>query len=430
MKVLLVHPPLYRLYPQQEKGAKRHQMEPLSLEMIAAHNPHNLDVRIHDMDVHPEEKDLENLLKEFRPDVIGITVNTPLVLEAKRISELARKILPEVFIISGGNHCTHEPDHSKDYIGSDLVWKGDAECMLGRLVDDDMISRVRSGDMEPIYTGTAIESEDGRFVMDRLNFPYRHDPDSYHYLTMQTSRGCIWECIYCGSADLGVRWRTAANILKELDELHKRKLTSKQIYFLDDCFLDYPERVRDLCSGIKERQYDLNFWIETRADTIKAPILETIKDAGCYQITFGMESGNQRVLDSLSKKVQLDKATKAIELTSNMGLRIRSNFMIGHLDETEEEIWDTINYAKYLVENGWATTVAFYKVLPLPGTPLFRMIKERGIEVERAFEDFAWYGKTVSRMSKVDPDRLDELHQQAYEIVGAASNKNRSNVDY
>lgn len=429
-KVVLVHPSLRRLYPEQQKDSQRHQLEPLSLEMIAAHNPYNLPVIIYDMDVYPDEEEFRSFLVREQPNVIGITVNTPLVLEAKQITEFVKSVLRDTFVVVGGNHGTHEPDHSLRYIGADLVWRGGAEDFLTKLVEWNIPEAVRTGQMERVYTGTSIEDENGKYVMDRLNFPYRHNPEDYFYTTMQTSRGCIWECIYCGSADKEVRWRTAENILNELDVLADRDLLKKKIYFLDDCFLDNPPRVRKLCEGIKERGHKIQFWIETRADTIKAPLVKAIKDAGCYQMTFGLESGNQEILDSLSKKVRLEKVIDAIQIVNDQNIRIRANFMLGHYGETEEQVWDTIHYAENLAERGLVTTIAFYKVLPLPGTPLYRMIQKSGVKIEKAFEDFAWYGETVSRMSKVDPKRLDELHKIAYERIGNISNKDRKNVDY
>lgn len=428
-RVLLVHPSLHRLYPEEKKGSNRHQLEPLSLEMIAAHNPHKLDVRIYDMDVNPDEKQFENFLEKFQPNVIGITINTPVVLEAKNIVQIAKRILKNPFIIVGGNHSTHEPEHALEYTEADMVWRGDAEDMLTKIVDWNLPDGVRSGRLPKVYTGTSIEDEEGMFVMDRLGFPYRHNPQDYFYTTMQTSRGCIWKCIYCGSADKSVRWRTAGNVLKELLQLRDMGLLNKQIYFLDDCFLDYPQRVLELCKGIKENNLKLKFWIETRADTIREPLLKAIGEAGCYQMTFGVESGNQQVLNSLSKQVNLDQVRKAVKMVHDHGMRIRANFMIGHYEETEEQVWDTISFAEELMQLG-ATTVAFYKVLPLPGTPLYRKIKESGIKIDKGFEDFAWYGETVSQMSKVNPKRLDELHKIAYTRLAQVSNKDRTTSDY
>lgn len=428
-KVLLIHPSLHRLYPEEKRGSKRHQLEPLSLEMVASHNPYNLKVDIYDMDVYPDEKAFEEYLKKEQPNVIGITINTPVVLEAKNIVQIARKILTDVFIVAGGNHSTHEPEHALSFTGADMVWKGDAEDFLTKLVELDIPRSVRIGKLGKVYTGKSIEDEEGRFVMDRLKFPYRHNPQDYFYTTMQTSRGCIWKCIYCGSADKGIRWRTSANVLQELEFLKKQGLLEKSIYFLDDCFLDYPQRVFEICQGIKERGYKLNFWIETRADTIKEPILKEIKQAGCYQMTFGVESGNQEILNSLGKRISLDCVRNAVKLVHTYGIKIRANFMIGHFQETEEQVMDTIRFAEELMQSG-ATTIAFYKVLPLPGTPLYRMVQKAGVKIEKGFEDFAWYGETVSKMAKVDPRRLDELHKIAYSRVALVSNKDRETCDY
>ena len=155
-----------------------------------------------------------------------------------------------------------------------------------------------------------------------------------------------------------------------------------------------------------------------------------LKKAGCYQITFGLESGNQRVLDSLGKKLDVRKIPETLELVKKYGIRVRANFMMGHYGESEEEIGDTIRLAELLQKRALATTIGFYKVLPLPGTPLYRKIKQEGIKIDKGFEDFAWYGDTVSRISNVDPKRLDELHKEAYARIKGASNADRKSPDY
>lgn len=473
-KVLLVHPPLQRLYPSAGEDSRRHRLEPLSLEMILSDNPYGIPADIYDMDVYPEEEPLrftpeevkatpsmsrfEAVLESQRPTIIGITVNTPLVYEAKQIARVARRVLGNPFIVVGGNHVHNMPEHSIEYIRPDAVWQGDADNFLRLLGDINFTEEIRSGRVHPVIQKAHIEGRvgpkepkvkkgDDRFRMDNLNFPVRHRPEDYFFTTMQTSRGCLWRCVYCGSADRGMVWRSPENILEELDALQKTpfkysddntgevvdtNLLAKKIYFLDDCFLDSRTRARDLLRGIAERGYSpaLRFWAETRADTIHPDIMELARAAGCYQITFGLESGNQEVLDSLQKKVDLDRVERALKIVSDHGISVRANFMIGHLDETEAQILDTIHYAESLQERGLASTVAFYKVLPLPGTPLYREVVARGIPVDRDFADFAWYGKTVSRMSRVDPERLDELHAEAYKRLAKVSNKDRKNVDY
>lgn len=436
LKVLLVQPPLHRLYPTESKDSKRHKFEPLALEMIAAHNPYNLPLKIFDLDIYPNQKKFERFLEQEQPDVIGIAVNTPLVLEAKQIAKTARKVLGTPFVVVGGNHPTYEPSHSLEYIKPDLVWRGEGESFLRNLVELDFSARVRTG-ISNIFDHrredmTFKESKASRFEMDNLNFPVRHNPEDYFFNSMQTSRGCLWSCIYCNGAEKRVVWRNPENILEELDSLQEKGLFGKKIYFLDDCFLDNLKRVRALAEGIKERGYAPapQFWIETRADSITHEIVEMIKEAGCYQMTFGIESGNQRVINSLNKRISLDRVRNALDVARQHGIRIRANFMMGHYGETEEEVWDTIHFAEELVKKGPEAIISFFKVLPLPGTPLYRKIINKGISLERGFEDFAWYGDTVSRMSKIDPKRLDELHQIAYTRIGAASNKGRKTDDY
>jgi len=431
-KVVLVQPSLARLYPLE--GA-RHKLEPLGLEMIAVHNPHNTPVEIYDMDVYPDWVDFEGFLERERPSTIGIMVNTPLVKEAREITQRARKVLGDVFVVAGGNHPTHEPQHTLDYVQPDLVWKSDGENFLQVLAETDLREQARQGNriFNSARLGGLGNMKEDKFAMDSLKFPLRHKPRDYFFTSVQASRGCLWKCIYCGSADKDVVWRTAGNILAEIDGLQEQELLDKKIYFLDDCFLDNPKRVRELCKGISDRKFSPppQFWIETRTNTITEKLLDILKTAGCYQITFGLESGNQRVLDSLGKQLDVTKVPETLALVRKHGINIRANFMIGHYGETEEEVWDTIHLAELLQKRDLATTIGFYNVLPLPGTPLYRRIQEEGgTKIEKGFEDFKWYGDTVSKISQVDPRRLDELRVEACRRVKEASNAHRKSVDY
>jgi radical SAM superfamily enzyme YgiQ (UPF0313 family) len=430
-KVVLVHPPLARLYPQESETSVRQKLEPLSLEMIAAHNPHNLPMDIYDMDVHPGWDAFTRYLEREQPNVIAITINTPLVLEAKQITQKAREVLDDPFVVVGGNHPTHEPAHTAEYVKPDLIWRGDAENFLKELIDSRLAEERQEG--RAIFNSSmlgGLGNPEEKYSMDNLNFPLRANAKDYSHVSLQASRGCLWKCIYCGSADKTVVWRTAESVLKELDQLHEKGILNKQVYFLDDCFLDNPKRIRELSQGIEERPYRPRSWVETRTDTINRTNIGLMKRIGVEQVTFGIEAGNQRVSDSLGKRINLSKVPETLRLVREYGIKVRANFMIGHLDETEEEVWDTIHLAEKLQAENIATTIAFYKVLPLPGTPLYREARKRGIVIDRGFEDFLWYGNTVSQISKVAPERLDELHKTAYEVVGEAANTNRKTVDY
>ena len=228
-KVVLVQPSLVRLYPH---GGERHKLEPLALEMIAAHNPYGIPVEIYDMDIYPYWNEFEEFLRREKPTVIGIMVNTPLVKEAREITEKARKVLGDVFVVVGGNHPTHEPEHALEYIKPDLVWRGDGENFLKVLCEGILHQEAEKGNkifVSDRLGGLGGDIRTNRYAMDILNFPIRHNPRDYFFTSIQASRGCVWKCIYCGSADKDVVWRTAESILKELDQLHEKGLLDKKI---------------------------------------------------------------------------------------------------------------------------------------------------------------------------------------------------------
>jgi len=390
-KVLFINLSTYRIYDTPEK---RPIHEPLWAECLSA-MLHEHEVIIHDMNVN---NNLIEVLTEFKADFIGISIVTPLIKEAKEVISIVRKQSPNSKIIIGGPHvCIF---HGKN-IDADFIVVGEGEYSIQKIINDNV-------DKNIIFSEKIIE-------LDKLPFANRLPKTNYEKRrSMFISRSCPYQCVYCASKKIfgnKVTYRSTKNVIDEIKEL-KERYDTQYIWFLDDCFTLNRNRTMELCQQlINEKIVDIGYWIDTRCDKVDEELLYMMKKARFDSIVFGVESGNQNVLDRINKKIKIEDIKNAFILAKKVGFKTKCNMMIGHLDETEEEIWDTINLAKELRAN----LSSFYKVIPLPGSKLYDECVERklikGDETE--FETMAWY-KYPPVISKVSKERLEELQKIAY----------------
>ena len=430
MKILLVRPSNRKLYdiPHPRRD------EPLNLEYLAAPLISDHDVKILDLDVVENvAAGVEAEINDFAPDILGISVASAMLVDAKRIIATTKQVRPECKTIIGGIHPTALPEESIDYTGADFVTMGEGEFTLKELADGRDHHDIRG----------IIYKESGRFVKNEKRDPvqdlgeipqpahhfvrrsdYRMNEFFEDYFTeaerpiysgmVITSRGCPYKCIYCSSkCVLGdrVRFRTSDHVVDELEFLAK-DLGVKAVIFADDCFTLKKKRTLEICNEIIRRKIDMKWWVDTRVDHISEELLHAMKEAGCRFIVYGVESGSDRVLKVIKRGMKVAKIREVFALTHKVGIDAKANFTLGHLSETEEEIFESIRLAQDL----GAAKSAFYLVLPLPGTPLYTLARRDDL-ITGDFSEFRWYGQPVAKVSKVAPERLKELQKLAYEMV-------------
>jgi radical SAM superfamily enzyme YgiQ (UPF0313 family) len=162
-------------------------------------------------------------------------------------------------------------------------------------------------------------------------------------------------------------------MIEELKEL-KRDYNVVQVNFEADTLTLNKRFIRELCEGIVQRGLDIRWTCESRVDTVDEYLLKIMKDAGCWQISYGVESGSQRLLDLIHKGTKKEKAMETFALTKKLGITIRGFFMLGLPTETAEESIETIEFAKEL-DPLWAQ---FTITVPYPGTPMFKQLDSEG----------------------------------------------------
>jgi radical SAM superfamily enzyme YgiQ (UPF0313 family) len=386
-------------------------LEPLGLEYIAAAIDDEHEVQMMDLDYHTQDE-LQVKLRDFRPDFVGTTVSTPMVLEARHLATIARAILKDVKILIGGGHPSALPEQSLTDTQADIAIVGEGESVINSILIEEY--------QKTIYYGYAFDINDLNYPRrdllprDKYTSSYFIDGVKQHKCaSVITSRGCPFQCNYCASKKIlgsKVRYRDPIDIVDEIEHLIS-EYSIESILFLDDCFTLDKERTRAMCTEILKRDIKINWWLDTRVDTIDESLLQLMYESGCKLIVFGIEGGNQKILDRIGKQTRIPTIKSAFEMAHKAGIDTKANFMLGHLDETEADIMDSISLAKSLN----ATRYGFYLVLPLPGSKLYDIALERDV-IFKDFSKFKWYECAPADISKVHADRLKELQQEAYKI--------------
>jgi radical SAM superfamily enzyme YgiQ (UPF0313 family) len=241
--------------------------------------------------------------------------------------------------------------------------------------------------------------------LDNLPFPdlslinlkqYKNPVCKNHPYTMVlSSRGCPHQCTYCYMEVYGHKWRarSAENVVLELIQI-RRKHHVREVWFRDDLFALNKTRIMDICEGIIKNKLDITWSCQTRADTLDLEIAKKMKEAGCYLVSLGIESGSQKMLDNLKKNTTLEKIRKGVDACRVVGIRTRGFFIIGAPGDNLKTIEESFQFAKNLDLDYYTVGI----LTPYPETTLFNEAYKRGI-----IKDKSW--KTALSMAgQIDTD--------------------------
>jgi len=255
---------------------------------------------------------------------------------------------------------------------------------------------------------------------------------SSRYAPIMTSRGCIWNCLYCHNStekkDIGkLRKHSIERIIEEVDVL--KALGIKKLFFEDDSLLYDKERIKQIFRILKNKNVSIadtngvnliDFYLRKGNQwKVDKEYIEILKDSGFEQMVFPVESGSQRILKKYAtNKVLLDKMNlpKLMKTMTEMGIRAPVNMMIGFPDESEEEIQQSINLSERLMESG-APYVTFFIPIPFPGSKLYDMAIKGGHLNEDFDTDIFNWKRPVMKNTVVTPKRIEEIRDRANEKV-------------
>lgn len=380
--VLLINPPVH--FADGVPHTLDTENPPLGLMYIAAYiqqqAPH-FRVRVVDVGAEGTRLDaIERLVADLRPIAVGIPAMTLQLQGAVRVAQAVRR-QGDARVIIGGNHVSGDPGfvrRNRDLFDHAITGEGEKTFL-------DTVVRIAEGrDVAEVQRGEIFAD------LDELPFPDRAAIARGCYARPDyfvVSRGCPFQCTFCATPALAakVRFRSAESIIEEIRQSYH--LSRGYISFLDDTFTAKRQMVIDLCARVRAARLKLQWRCFTRIDLVDDELLAAMRGAGCEEISFGIESGSERVRrESMGKgKFSNDEIRESIRLCRKHRIKANGFFIVGNPGETMAEIDETRDFALTSGLSGIAVSM----LTPFPGSPLYDAAKNEGLIDETLIDRFA-----------------------------------------
>ena len=412
MRVLLINP----YYPISETPSP-----PLGLAFLAgALEAADIEVKILDLVVYPYTKqNLEKIISDFVPHLVGATAVTMNFSLAAGVLQHVKSLAPDIITVMGGPHvtfCAHDTLTANPQI--DAIALGEGE--------DTIVELARSCQKRDVWErikGLAFRTQDGIAItppresianIDDLPDPARHLIPLGRYralglpISMTTSRGCPFQCIFCvGRKMVGskVRYRNPSKVVDELAYLNS--LNFHQINIADDLFTASKTHCLAVCDEIIRRKLDVQWTSFARVDTVSKSLLERMKQAGCTAASFGIESGSPEILKRIKKGITLDQVLTAMNLCNQVGITPQASFILGLPGENEQTLQETLNLAEQLRNMG--VLHGYHLLAPFPGTDVRENQYQYDLQIMSHNWDDYHANRAIVRTATIDQQRLDDI---------------------
>ena len=412
MRVLLINP----YYPLSETPSP-----PLGLAYLAsALSEAGVTVKILDLVVYPYSQTmLQTLIEDFKPRVAGITAVTMTFDNAIGVIADIKRIDPDIFTVMGGPHVSFSARETLNaWPQLDVIVLGEGERTAVELVQGMHSGRAWAGVNGIAYRkGTEIcftakrgpiENLDDLPVPDRRLLPLGRYRALGMPISLTTSRGCPYKCIFCvGRKMVGarVRYRSAANIVDELEYLNS--LNFQQINIADDLFTANKNHCNAVCDEIINRGLPLKWTSFARVDTVTDALLAKMKAAGCSAVSFGIESANPQILKTIKKGITLKQVGDAVNMCQKAAIMPFASFILGLPGETPQTIKETMEFGNRLKKLG--LSFGFHLLAPFPGTEVRDDSERYGIKI--LTDDWSQYhaNRAIVETPSVNHHTLDEI---------------------
>jgi len=365
---------------------------------------------------------VENVIRRENPKFVGIPCVTPTILEVMKISEIVKRVDPNVRVVWGGPHPSAVPEGSMKFRYVDMIVIGEGEETFKELISGKKLSQIKGlcyrskNKIKINQRRQLIENLDELPwpAYDMLPLERYGNPFLGKSLIMVTGRGCPYNCAFCSSKVIHqgrYRVRSPRNVVDEIEYLYKKHHVRK-LMFVDDTFTAYPKRTTEICNEIIKRGIKIEWACDTRVNSITEELLRTMKRAGCRLVKFGVESGDQKILNIIRKGITLEQVKRAVAFAKRVGLETHGFFIIGHPYDTKKTIKKTIRFAKELKLD----YAQFSVMTPLPGTEVLTMAEHnKGIRLlTKDWWKFQRYGKPVIELPSMSAKELEHYHKVAY----------------
>ena len=375
MKILLIYP----YWLEERINTEDVVVPPIGIYSVGAVLKENhYDVEILNWcRINETPEKISEILLEKHPDVIGFSI-----LQANRwggieIAKIAKRINPEVKIVFGGVSPTFLWKHFLTHFPEiDYVVMGEGEYTFLHLIrcmekkEYDHIGNIRGIAFKK--HGKVIRTKPAEYIKDLDQLPIPATYFEYQHLSL--TRGCPGNCTFCGSPKFWgrkVRFHSVDYFVEELERLYKKGINF--FYFSDDTFSVNKKRVIEICKKILKKNLRITWNAISRVNYMSEDVLSWMRKAGCIQISYGIESGSEKIRGYLNKKITTHEIEKTFAITLKYGILPRAYFIYGSPGETRKTIQESIDLIKKI-----KPLVIYSSVLSLfPGTALYSQYKKK-----------------------------------------------------
>lgn len=413
MKVLLLKPPMY-----YAKVSIKRCTTPLGLAYTAAVlEKHGIKVKILDcylegyenvseafpgyVKVGLDDKDIKKVISEYNPDFVGITcVLSSEISNVFSVAKLTKEVNPGIKVVLGGLHPSLYPLQTMQACPEiDYIILGEGEYrFLELLKGNTEIDGIAIAKNKEIRLPTN-KIED----LNKLPFPARHLLNMKKYIKINkcispypkksrteqvlATRGCPCNCFFCSTPRFvghKLRVRTPKNVVTEMKHLIDQ-YGIEEIQFNDDNMTANSKYAIELFKSMKPLGIVFCMANGTMVNSLNKEVIHTMKQAGCYQITFSVESGSQNTLKFMRKSVNLERVKPLVKYAQSLGISCHVTMILGMPGETLEDAKKTFKFANYCCFD----SASFFMICPIPGSDLYEFCKEKGYLYEDSlFEKF------------------------------------------
>lgn len=437
MRIAIINPPHHRQIIREGRCQSPQNMRKTCVpQMTLAYLASTLNGVENELKVYDcialdlTQNELFHEFDEFYPEIAYINTTTPSINGDVHFVREMKGRYPRCYTVVFGTHVSalHE-EIIKTYSFIDCVIRHEPEWVAQKLADylqngksdavsdltnctvrvEDHIVKLPEVELNPELDSLAYPAWQ-HFPKDRYNHPIFDKP----YVMVNTSRGCRHSCIFCvASIYYGkrVRYRSIESVIDELQNHVIGKFGIRYVWMYADDFTNSTEYVKELCKAIIKNNIKITWWSNTRVDKLDEEMFRLMRQAGCYMLSIGGESGNSEILRSIRKGTKLENIKETVKLLRNVGIASLVYFLIGLPGETRETINETIRFAKEINPD----YVEFYPATPYPGTKFYEIVAEKQYIVDRNWDKYMCGGdQFVVKIPEIEKDELDIILRKAY----------------
>jgi anaerobic magnesium-protoporphyrin IX monomethyl ester cyclase len=387
-------------------------------------------------------------IRRFKPDIVGISFYTTLAYGASRLARDVKEAMPSSIVVMGGPHTTSLPQETLRTSGADIAVVGEGEETFYRIVKSISEGRGLSGLTN--LPGVCVKTGDGyrinpadKFItpLDSIPFPAWDLIDIKEYkgwymskqqpeATMFFSRGCPYDCIFCSnrvwkSSTPVVRFRDPKKIVDEMEYL-KNNFGVKEIFDNSDEFNCNIAHALEICREIKKRDLGITWKTQLRVTPFTEELAREMSEAGCWYVHLGVESGNQRTLDGINKRIDLKDVEPTCRLLKKYGIKVLALFMLFNVWEENGALvyedaamtMETLKFAQSLVKNSLVNYIGWSVTTPYPGSRLYDIALKHNL-LNSYFRD-NWEGWQKEGLFMMDLPGISKWDRSKIKFKGEA----------